>query len=133
VITIQNVKGRLVELRMEGEITQQEFAESAAEFGAVIERIPGPVVLFTDNRALKVLPQDVAVRLLEVMRNDNPKIERNGVLASRSAVLALQMERLFRNAGGATRRLFRDAPDLEQWLGEVLTLTERERLHRILA
>jgi hypothetical protein len=67
-----------------------------------------------------------------MMRADNPAVERNALLVAPRTVMGLQLERMVREAGHPGRRVFRDAPSLLVWLGEVLTVEEHTELQRFL-
>jgi hypothetical protein len=59
---------------------------------------------------------------------------RNGVLVpTANATVTMQLTRIVREANSDRRRVFRDAGQLESWLGEVLNPSERQRLERFLA
>ena len=82
---------------------------------------------------MRLLDPDVVDFLGELMRRDNPWLARNAfVLAEASAVKTLQMERMLKEGGSASRRGFRGRTDAEAWLGEVLGDDEKARLRAFL-
>ena len=60
-------------------------------------------------------------------------MERTAFLVGESAVFAMQIERVIRNAANPNRRAFRDPGDLRKWLAEILTATEAARLGEFLS
>ncbi|UQA55724.1 hypothetical protein [Polyangium aurulentum] len=101
---------------------------------SVLATVPGQVVFCTDLRAGRVLTEQVAERVIGVMRWDNPKVRRTALLLPEGhAVLALQFERIVRAAGNPARRTFLHADQAARWLGEVLNPAEQESLLELLA
>jgi hypothetical protein len=93
------------------------------------ERDARKVILCTDLRATQLFAPDVASQIIDLMRGDNPRVERNGVLGNESALLTLQVQRLLIEAGSPGRRkIFTELPPLVTWLNEVLVPSERIRL-----
>jgi hypothetical protein len=132
-ITVESHAGVLIELRFEGTVTLEEVARfkqaTAAMVTALWERDRRRVTLCTDLRATHIFSPEVTFEIIDLMRGDNPRVQRNGVLGNESALLTLQVQRLLIEAGGPGRRQIFTAPHpLMTWLGEVLTSSERARL-----
>ena len=128
--TVANKSGRLVEIRLGTKLPISEAPQFVQEVMAVTAAISGRVVGITDLRlATKTADPEMIDVVSGMLRSENPKIERNGLLVStESATFALQMDRMVKTAGTASRRVFRSRPEVEAWLGSVLTPAERARL-----
>jgi len=74
----------------------------------------------------------VTKSLVGLIRQDGPRVERNGFLVGTGAVFSMQIERIIRESGAPGRRTFRTPHELGAWLGELLTPTERSRLDTFL-
>lgn len=90
----------------------------------------GSFVVFADLEQATILPPEWIDRVVELLRSDNGRIERNGMLLGESAVFTMQVERMVRQAGNPARKAFRDMPGLESWILPVLTPEERERFRQ---
>jgi len=134
--TIEQRVGRLIEIQLVSPILLPElegFGQRIAEIVGRRSRQGQRVISCTDLRAANILPPDVAEWFIKLMHRDNPVLERGAFLTGASAVFALQIERMFKQSSSLSRRTFREAGPLLDWLGEVATSAERERLHRFLA
>jgi len=136
-ITVECHVGSLVELRFAGTATLEDVVRFKAETAALVtrlwEREARRVVLCTDLRATQLFSPEVASEIIGLMRGDNPRVERNGVLGNASAILSLQVQRLLIEAANpGRRRIFSEISPLTDWLGEVLKEPENERLHAFL-
>ena len=137
-ITVECHAGALIELRFEGTATLGDVIRFKAETAAMVTRLwvkeGRRVALCTDLRATDLFAPEIANEIIDLMRGDNPRMERNGVLGNESALLTLQVQRLLIEAGSPGRRkMFTSAAPLVAWLGEVLLKDERERLLAFLA
>lgn len=129
---VDNVTGRLVEVTVAPPLTLEEIAGFVDELRGTIQRIPGRYVGVVDLRQADVFPVEVAQALIELLSRMADRVERTAFLIGESAVFALQIERVIRKSVHPHRRAFRDAAELEAWLGEVLTDRESERLGEFL-
>lgn len=129
---VDNVTGRLVEVKVAPPLTLEEIEGFVDELRATINRIPGRYVGLVDLRQADVFPVEVAQALIELLSRMADRVERTAFLIGESAVFALQIERVIRKSVNPHRKAFRNAADLESWLGEVLTDRERERLGEFL-
>lgn len=130
--TVQNVTGKLVEVRVATPLTLEEVKQFVREHETVINRIPERYVGVVDLLHADVLPADVAQSLIQLLSVMADRVERTAFLIGESAVFSLQIERVLRNAANSNRKAFRDPVLLGQWLGESLTPTERTRLSQFL-
>jgi hypothetical protein len=131
---LRNPVGRLLTLRLAAPISDAEAellsAQARQEMGAHARRI----VTCVDLSESHTLSASVSDRLTQLMRGDNPRIERSGFLINReSATLGLQVERMLREANNPSRRTFHAASDLIQWLDEVLSSQELAALREFLS
>lgn len=131
-ITLENRAGRLGTARFVPPLTVADAQGLAATVRRMITTQPGPVVFCCDLRQIPVLPPDVSEMLTQIMRSDNPRVERNGLIINGSSVLGLQAERMLREAGNPGRKAFRTKPEVLAWLNEVLTPAEQRELARFL-
>lgn len=132
-ITVQNLVGRLVETRLAAPLGADELARFAEEREQTVRRVASERIVCLDATRMNVLPPEQSERLLELLRRPSPGLLRSAfLLPSLRAVVALQLERLIREAKAAGARSFTDRAALEQWLGEVLTPQESARLRQFL-
>jgi PAS domain-containing protein len=133
-LTVTRRAGRLAGIRFVSPITDEEMRGFEVDLRSVLAALPGQVVFCTDLRAARVLTDNVAERLIGVMRWDNLKVRRTAlILPEGHAVLALQFERIVRAAGNPARRTFQHADQAAQWLAEVLGPAEQDSLLDFLA
>jgi len=91
-------------------------------------------VTIVDWRRCPVMADDATSRLLETLRSGNVRLERSAALAlQKSSIALLQFLRLVRESGNPDRRLFYEPEPLIEWLTEVLTAEELQRLRAFLA
>ena|SRR5258706_10364842 len=108
------------------------IAKSSAEFAKLDPRLQA--VVAADWRPCKVFTPEVAARAVQLLVGVSPHIERAGILhRADQPVSILQMMRLAKESNFVNRRVFTQAAPMEAWLGEVLDLDERARLHAFLA
>jgi hypothetical protein len=125
---VQNVVGRLVEVRVATPLNLDETRQMVEELRAVIKRLARNYVGVVDLLQADVFPVPVAETLIQLLSGVAPQVERTGFLIGGSALFALQIERVIRNSNHPDRRAFRDSEALKEWLGEVLDLSEQARL-----
>lgn len=125
--------GRLVEVRFEETVSVDDMEGVGSAARALMARSAQRYVCAVDMRKTRVLAPDVADAVLAGLRPFNQRVERTGVLVpGDSPTLALQIERLHREAGNATRRTFDEPRYLRGWLAAFLSDEERDRLDRFL-
>jgi hypothetical protein len=127
-LRVDQVAGRLLEAWFGPSFDEEDVAAFVADTRRLVTQAKGPVVVVSDMTAVTVLAPAVGDALIALMRSDNAKVERHGVLIGTSAVFGLQVERLLRAGGNPGRRAFRDPAVLVTWLKEVVGRREAERL-----
>jgi hypothetical protein len=130
--TIENRVGRLIELRVESPVTDEELSQFHDRIAKVIKPIKGQVATCTDLVGATVFLQPVAARWIEIIKQENPIVERNAILVGEGAVFSMQVERIIRQAGFKNRKAFLAPAALTTWLGEILSVRERARLDQFL-
>jgi hypothetical protein len=130
---IHNQAGRLVEVRVASPVVVDELAPFLRRLREVLSAMPGKAVICTDLRGAKVFAPEVADGFVNIMRGDNPRLDRSAFLVSDNALFSLQIERMIREAGSSVRRAFHDPVALVEWVGELLGDDERRSLERFLA
>ena len=130
--TIENRVGRLIELRVESPVTEEELLRFHDLITKVTKPIKGQLATCTDLVGATVFLQPVAALWIEIIRKENPIVERNAVLVGEGAVFSMQVERIIRQAGFKNRNAFLVPAALTAWLGEILTVRERARLEQFL-
>ena len=130
--TIDNRVGRLIEIRVESPVTEEELLQFHDRIAKVIKPIKGQVASCTDLVGATVFLQPVAARWIEIIKQENPIVERNAILVGEGAVFSMQVERIIRQAGFKNRKAFLVPTALTAWLGEILTVRERARLDQFL-
>jgi len=123
---VRNV-GRLVELRFEGGLERADMSTFRLQAATNMLSVPGRVVFLSDLRKLDLLDQVVFDNLVEMLRTDNPKVERNAMIVGTASSVAMQLERLVVQAGHPGRRVFRSAGAAVRWIEEVLSAEEITR------
>jgi hypothetical protein len=131
-MTVLNQVGRLCEALLVPPFTLEEARDLAPKLRKLVTGIGKSVVICADMRQVQVFPPDVAELITDMMKADNPRLERSALLIRDSSVFGLQMERMIRDAGNPSRRAFRMRVQLEKWLGEVLDPDEKARLKKFL-
>jgi hypothetical protein len=130
---VRSPGGRLVTLRLASPVDDQEANEVVFHVRRALGSLPGQGVFCTDLTEARTFSPPIAARFTELMRSDNPKIERSGfLLAKNAATFNLQMERMIRESNSPARKTFTAADELERWLGALLTPQERAFLQSFL-
>jgi hypothetical protein len=125
--------GRLLEVRMRSPLPLPEAQALVGEIRRLVKATRAPSLGVIDLRGVRLLDPDVVDFLGELMRRDNPWLARNAfILADANAVKTLQIERMLKEGGSASRRSFRKRADAEAWLGEALDAPEQARLRAFL-
>jgi hypothetical protein len=124
--------GRLVEVRLDSGIRTAGDVDAWFDgFGAAVNMLaPGVrAVVMADWRSCPLLSSEASERARTRLRQTNPRVERSAALVfPDSATTVLQFLRLCRDSGNPHRRLFTDIDPMVDWLGEVLTRAEQQRL-----
>jgi len=125
--------GRLLEIRLIAPVSVEDILITGERLVQLFQKHPGKLVSAGDITRATVFPPDVAAKVLEVFRVDNPRLERSAILVSSSAVFGLQIERLISQAENPARRCFHDPFELKAFLGTLLTREEHGRLAQFLS
>jgi hypothetical protein len=134
--TFDNRVGRLVEIWISGSLSTDDAQAFRTKMFLTLSGLPGRGVLVGDLRTCNMFSADVGDKMVTMLKQDSPKVERSAFLVSDSP-LARQIERIVAEAAreakaagrpSPPRQAFRDVAEAYAWLGEVLTLAERARL-----
>jgi hypothetical protein len=124
--------GRLVEVRLDSGVRTADDVDAWFDgFGAAVGTLPPGVraVVMADWRSCPLLSDEASERARTRLRQTNPRVERSAALVfPDSATTVLQFLRLCRDSGNPNRRLFTEVDPMVDWLGEVLTRIEKQRL-----
>lgn len=121
--------GRFIETRWVTPITGAHVDRFLTRTSAIMRGSSGSFVVFADLEQATILPPEWIDRVVEMLRVDNGRIERNGMLLGGSATFAMQVERMIRQANNPARRTFREMNELEDWITPVLNPMELARFN----
>lgn len=119
--------GRFIETRWIPPIESAHVDRFVTRTAEILRSSSEKFVVFADLEQASIMPPEWIDRVIEMLRSDNGRIERNGILLKGSATFIMQMERMIRQANNPSRRTFRDFEELKAWLTPVLTPNERAR------
>lgn len=128
--------GRLLEIRVASGF--RTAADVDAHFVSIAQALAAlpkgqQHVTVADWRSCPVMSPEGAERFAQQIAQYNSRTERSAALANMEApVTVLQFMRVIREAGLPDRKLFFTEEDLLNWVGEVLTESEQERLREFL-
>jgi hypothetical protein len=135
--SLESSVGRFVEARMSSPSTPEDMAHFRTRMYATLTQITGRAVIMADMTGATSFPPDVASRLIEMLKTDNPKVERTAFVLPRGAnAFAQQADQMLTEAATAARaagrlaerRTFFSRSEARAWLAEVLTPREIVRL-----
>lgn len=133
-IRVECRTGRLVELQTIAPVSLEDVDASIAHFVRIFTALSTRVVACVDLRRSPVLDKEASARFLDLLKRDNPRIERSALLvAPGTATLALQVDRMIREANNPARRMCRSLRDVEDFLHPVLNVEEKARLASFLS
>ncbi len=102
-----------------------EMCHVQAALHSVLSGLRVQAVICTDWTKLDVLSPEIAQSVYEMLAITNTKVLRGAILLhAEKATFNLQIERIVREAGGASRRCFRDTSNMLDWVAQVLTPEE---------
>jgi hypothetical protein len=130
--TIESKVGRLIEVRFCAPILGEEPGAWRRDHERMIAAMLNTYVFFIDLADAPVFPPDMIEAIAVTMRNE-ARLLRMAMLLGSSPTLGLQMQRLVRDAQHPHRKIFREPREAETYLSEILTLSERTRLHELAA
>jgi len=132
---IENRVGRLVEARVFDLRSREDVDDYSRDLGIQVMRMPRSVrpILCADHRPVAVYPQPSADRLVELFTTMNTRLERVAIVVARSnATLAMQLQRIVREAANNARRVVHDAENAHAHLAPVLLPDELARMRDFL-
>src|SRR5579863_6582925 len=124
--SLERYAGRLIEIAFFGQLSLADVQSLRTRLWTVLSQLPARAVIWADLRSTERFSPDVVDKLIEMLRVDNPRVERSAYPIGGKATFALQVERIVAEAAAvpgktATRRTFRDLATAGAWLREVLT------------
>jgi len=133
-LTVENRRGRLIEVVAKSPLTMDDVERSNVRMGEILASKSEMGVVCGDYSRARVIPAQQVKRLSEVFARHAARVERSGLfIAPDSDVALIQMERVINLAGNPMRRAFHDVREIEAWLSEVLDPGERVRLRMFLS
>jgi len=136
--TYRIVVGRLLEVRIGGSLRTPADVDTWFDgVRAALAELPAGKrqVVAADWRGCPLMSDEAADRALLRLKQANVNMDRSAALASAASPIAvLQFLRLCRSSDpNGNRRLFTDVDEMSEWLGEVLSDAERQRLRAFLS
>jgi len=126
--------GRLIEIVMSSPLPLQEVEGLIRGVRMNVMAASEPVLICVRMEQLRVMLPEATEPLLGMLRRDNPKVVRSGyLLAQRYGSLAMQVDRIVREANNPNRRWFTQLDELRTFLDEVARPDESARLAAFLA
>jgi hypothetical protein len=128
--------GRLIEVRAPRGLTSLADIDAfTAQVLAAMRQTGGRALLCADYRRSSPLMPEATGSWSHAMREGNEALIRSAVLVDPgNTMFNLQLDRVVRCAGHAGhRRIFADAGELRDWLGDVATEAERQAIDAFLA
>src|SRR5262245_4993922 len=130
--TLEVKVGRLMELRIIGSSSPADLDLNRQQMAHLFDVTSGNLVACVDCSHATLFAPDVAAKVLDVFRYDNPRLDRSGILVSEAGMFGLQLERIVSQANNPSRKCFFDSYDLKVFLAPVLTPEEQARLAQFL-
>jgi hypothetical protein len=133
--SIRNDYGRVIEARVFALRNAGDADEYARSLASVVAQLPTSTrpILCADHRPVVVYAPTVADRLTELFHAMNTRLERIAILVARTnATLAMQLERIVREAQFENRRVFYDVHDAVAFLQPSLSAMETARIESFL-
>jgi len=120
--------GRVVEVRAHRLWTSADITKLRDEVFAAMRGTGPDAVICADYRNASALSREAADAWSQAMRESNPMLTRSAILVgTTNTILNLQIERILRCSGDRhRRRLFSSVAELREWVGPILTRSERE-------
>lgn len=129
---VANRVGRLLEVKLASPLSLEDVQQFAQQHVAITRKMAGTYVGVANLLEASVFLPEVAEALTRMLSGVAAQVERSAMLIGESAIFAMQVERVIRNANSPNRRTFRDAGQLVAWLSEVLTPAEQRQLEQFL-
>jgi hypothetical protein len=125
--------GRLIETRLRGSLSLADVGKILEQAQAVYTAPIDRFLSVVDLRDTQAHDDEIVQPLLQLLKSVNPRIDRVGFLIGNDSLLAVQIESMVISARHPGRRVFRDPQGLIDYLGEVTTPAEQQRLRDFLA
>lgn len=126
------LEGRLVLIRLvRGYVEVKDVDDMIGMLGSAMARKPAGrgAIIVADWRAQRLMSPAVAERVSFMLSRNNPSIDKSALLTPpTSALTAMQVVRLVREAENAQRKAFEDAADAIAWLSAALSDDELRRV-----
>lgn len=124
--SIENPVGRLIVARLASPFSADEMDGLVRQTRMLVLALPARAVSAVDMRGLEVFRPDLAEAFTTMLTRDNPKVERTAFLLARQrGAIAMQLERMLREANHPARRTFVALDDLLAFVDPVLSVAER--------
>ncbi len=131
---IEHNVGRLTEVYAASPVADEEVAAFIEKTRKIYGGAAQKFVAIVDLRKLRILTPTQADQIIRMMQADNPHVERTGMLLPPTgSMLALQFERMVKEAGNPNRAVFNKASDVLAFLDPLLNDDEKRRLRDIVA
>jgi hypothetical protein len=125
--------GRLIETRLRRSLTLADVSGVIEQANAIYAAPVDKFLSVVDLRVGRVQDDAVVQPLLQLFKSVNERVERVGFLVGSDSLLAVQVESVIVNARHPGRRVFRDPQSLIDYLAEVATPAEVQRLKEFLS
>jgi hypothetical protein len=131
--TVRSTVGGLLEIRAWRVARAEDMLALDTDLRIAAPGLPLRTIVFADYRHTRPFAQEVADVWSRCMRDFNGRLSVSGILLdAKNETFNLQLERVVRCAGNASRRTFQDARELRDWLARDATGTELARLDELL-
>jgi hypothetical protein len=132
--TVENRVGRLFEARVFRLATPADVEAYTSQFTLDILGHVNAPVLCADHRPVAIYPPQIADLLVDLFNTMNSRWFRVAiVVAQTNATLAMQLQRIVRESGNPSRRVFFDAEHAVDFLEGALSPPETARVAEFLA
>jgi hypothetical protein len=128
-ITCECKVGRFLEIRFVPPVALEDLVDFAGKLARISREVKENFIGCTDFSLVNIMRPEMADRMIEMLKRDNPRLERNAALLSQQrAGLRMQIERIIRESKHPGRRAFDNTVEMIPWLDESLNEVERARL-----
>jgi hypothetical protein len=128
-ITCECSVGRFLEIRFVPPVALEDLVDFAGKLARISREVKENFIGCTDFSHMNIMRPEMADRLIEILKRDNLRMERNAALLSQQrAGLRMQIERIIRESKHPGRRAFDNLLEMIPWLDEPLNDAERARL-----
>lgn len=125
--------GRLAEVRLVVPISMQDIEGIRAGLSELFRQQTRRIVFVTDMTRATIFTAREAMRVVEIFKADNPRVEFSAFLLNHGVSFHQQIERLISQAESSARRCFHHPDELKTFLSTALTREEQDRLAQFLS